>query len=164
VIVAEQNGDKIARNESTSRKPNSPRLAARPADFWRELPMRGRKIRNRSSRNAVSIVRRLLLARITDFRGLSHRDHTSLQARDLLAIRRQFGVQTEQRLMHLFEIVLSMSQRRFEADQSVFGRRECHGESRNREVDEGPAGSVHCDAAGYAIEWPRFRRSVRFKS
>ncbi len=73
----------------------------------------------------ASVVRRLLFARIADLRRLSQRHHAPLQPRDLLTVSAQLPMQAQQRFVHLFEIMLSMSQRRFEADQSLVGR--CRG-------------------------------------
>ena len=42
MIVAEQNGDKTARRESTNQQPSSQGMAFIPVDLWRELPKRGR--------------------------------------------------------------------------------------------------------------------------
>lgn len=92
-------------------------MATGPVGLWRELPMRAGFNSLR-----LSIVRRLLFARIADLGRLAHRDDTSFETCDLLAIGLQLGMQTKQSLVHLFEVVLSVSQRRFEADQSLFGR------------------------------------------
>ena len=92
-----------------------------------------------------SVVRRLFFTRIADLRRISQRDHASLQPRDLLAIPAQLRMQAEQCLVHLFEIMLRVCQRRFEANQSVFSGVSSH---------DGGAfeGSVACDVRGHVIE------------
>jgi hypothetical protein len=73
----------------------------------------------------ASVVRRLLFAGIANLRTFSQRHQSPFQSRDLLTIATQLGMQAEQCLVHLFEIMLRMSQRRFETDQSLIGR--CRG-------------------------------------
>lgn len=72
----------------------------------------------------TSVVRRFLQTRIACFRWFIQQLQAALQPCDLFAVASQFRVQTQQRLVHLFEIVLGVSQCGLKTNQSVFDR--CH--------------------------------------
>jgi len=64
---------------------------------------------------------RSLIQRIALFRGLGKSLEAPFQSSEMSAVAAQFGVQAQQRFVHLFQIVLQVGHNGLELDQFVFG-------------------------------------------
>ena len=81
-------------------------------------------------------MRRPLVARIAEFRRFGQLLQPAFEPRQLVAAPLEFRVQTDERLVHLLQIVLQVGHRGFQAENAIVGLGSGHGGENHRSKGE----------------------------